>query len=147
MFSSSQNYFGVFPVFCGFLKVLAYEQALLEERACNDVSGIFIFASKKSTQNADWWIFKLGAYVIALPLRLVDNTKMVESGISIRESCENFSGIKTRTKSTCQCLTYDLAHGSYFNRLLLSPKQLKGINIKQCWLYPHCKVSLSITRS
>ena len=30
----------------------------------------------------------------------------------------------------------------YFN-----PQQLKGINIKQCWLYPHCKVSLSITRS
>ena len=46
---------------------LACEQALLgvvggrgkEERACNDVSGVFISASKKSTQNADWWILNL----------------------------------------------------------------------------------------
>ena len=30
-----------------------------EERACNDVSGIFISASKKSMQNADWWILNL----------------------------------------------------------------------------------------
>ena len=34
----------------------------------------------------------------------------------------------------------------YFN-LLLSPQQLKGINNKHCWLFAHCKVSLSITRS
>ena len=47
--------------------LLACEQALLgvgcgrveEERACNDVSGVFISASKKSTQNADWWILNL----------------------------------------------------------------------------------------
>ena len=30
-----------------------------EEIACNDVSGIFISALKKSTQNADWWRFNL----------------------------------------------------------------------------------------
>ena len=88
MISSSQNYFGVVPDFYGFLKVLACEQALLgvgggrgkEERACNDVLGIFISVSKKSTQNADWWIFKFGTYAIALRVHLVDNTKMVESG-------------------------------------------------------------------
>ena len=46
---------------------VACEQALLgvgggrrkEERACNDVSEVFISASKKSTQNADWWILNL----------------------------------------------------------------------------------------
>ena len=46
---------------------LACDQALLgvgdgrgkEERTCNDVSGVFISASKKSTQNADWWILNL----------------------------------------------------------------------------------------
>ena len=46
---------------------IACEQALLwvgggrgkEEKACNDVSGIFISASKKSMQNADWWILSL----------------------------------------------------------------------------------------
>ena len=46
---------------------LPCEQALLgvegargkEERACNDVSGVFISASKKSMQNADWWILNL----------------------------------------------------------------------------------------
>ena len=30
-----------------------------EERACNDVSGIFISALNFSTQNADWWILNL----------------------------------------------------------------------------------------
>ena len=53
--------------FSSFRCVLACEQALLgvggrrgkEERACNDVSGVFISASKKSTQNADWWILNL----------------------------------------------------------------------------------------
>ena len=30
-----------------------------EEKACNDVSGIFISASKKSMQNVDWRILKL----------------------------------------------------------------------------------------
>ena len=46
---------------------IACQQALLgvggwrgkEERACNDVSGIFISASKKSIQIADWWILNL----------------------------------------------------------------------------------------
>ena len=46
---------------------VACEQALLgvgggrekEERACNDVSGIFISALNFSTQNADWWILNL----------------------------------------------------------------------------------------
>ena len=46
---------------------IACEQALLgmgggrgkEERACNNVLGIFISASKKSMQNADWWILNL----------------------------------------------------------------------------------------
>ena len=53
---------------CGMAVIgLACEQALLgveggrgkEERACNDVSGVFISASEKSTQNADWWILNL----------------------------------------------------------------------------------------
>ena len=48
---------------------------------------------------------EFGADVIALRVRRVDNTKMVESGVPIREGCENFSGIKARTKSSCQCLT------------------------------------------
>ena len=46
---------------------VACEQALLgvgggwgkEERALNDVSGIFISALNFSTQNADWWILNL----------------------------------------------------------------------------------------
>ena len=71
--------------------ILACEQALLgvgggrgkEERACNDVSGFFI-----STSLVD---IEFGAYVIALRVHRVDNTKMVESGVSIREGCENFS--------------------------------------------------------
>ena len=57
-----QSFKGSNFVFC-----MACEQALLgvgggkgkEKRACNDVSGIFISASKTSMQNADWWILNL----------------------------------------------------------------------------------------
>ena len=34
---------------------------------------------------------EFGAYIIALRVRCVDNTEMVESGVSIREGCGNFS--------------------------------------------------------
>ena len=53
---------------CGMAVIgLACEKALFgmeggrgkEERACNDVSGVFMSASEKSTQNADWWILNL----------------------------------------------------------------------------------------
>ena len=62
---SSQN--SKIEVKCWFLLGIACEQALLgvgggrgkEERACNDVSGIFISALNFSTQNADWWILNL----------------------------------------------------------------------------------------
>ena len=33
---------------------------------------------------------EFGVYVIALRVCRVDNTKMEESGVSIREGCENF---------------------------------------------------------
>ena len=72
---------------------VACEQALLgwgrglekEERACNDVSGIFISALNFSTQNADWWILNLVlTSVIALRVRRVDNTKMVAEFLFVK---------------------------------------------------------------
>ena len=56
---------------------------------------------------------EFGAYVIALRVRRVDNTKMVENMmeflfvkvaiISRIEITKVLSGIKTRTKSSCHC--------------------------------------------
>ena len=78
--------------------VLACEQALLgvgggrekEERACNDVSGIFISALNFSTQNADWWILNL-VLTSLLFACVVLTTQKCGGGVSICEGCENFS--------------------------------------------------------
>ena len=74
-------------------KVIACEQALLgvgggrgkEERACNDVSGIFISALNFSTQNADWWILNL------VLTSLLFAWVVLTTQVSICEGCENFS--------------------------------------------------------
>ena len=68
----SWGYFTIFKVVVLtwvllYMYMLACEQALLgvgggrekEERACHDVSGVFISALNFSRQNADWWILSL----------------------------------------------------------------------------------------
>ena len=53
--------------FNGFILIISLRASSLgggggrkkEERACNDVSEIFISALNFSTQNADWWILNL----------------------------------------------------------------------------------------
>ena len=74
---------------------LACEQALLrvgggrgkEERACNDVSGIFISALNFATQNADWWILNLVLMSLLFACVVLTTNG---GGVSICKGCENF---------------------------------------------------------
>ena len=53
-----------------------------------------ISASKKSMQNADWWILNLLLTSLLFACVVLTITEMVESGVSIREACKNFSKLR-----------------------------------------------------
>ena len=84
---------------------LACEQVLLGvggerekvERACNDVSGIFISALNFSTQNADWWIlnFVLTSLLFAC---VVLTTEFIIFRPSLRHLTQNHTLFNNRMK-------------------------------------------------
>ena len=55
-----------------------------EERACNDVSGIFISALTFFNVKCRLVDIEFGAYVIAFRVRRVDNTKMVAEFLFVK---------------------------------------------------------------
>ena len=71
-----------------------------EERGCNDVSEVFISASKKSTQNADWWILNLVLTSLLFACVVLTIQKWWKAEFLFVKV-----GIKIRTKLSCQCFT------------------------------------------